>query len=167
MFRIEHTVDLFHSHTVGPDSHSRCALCDYLCSILLNIVFGIIIDTFGDLRRQREKKKQDLFHKCQICAKQAAEFDRHADGFDAHWTRDHNVWSYIFFYVHLKTKPKLDFTGVEAFVHRCLQEHSIAWFPLHKAMSLRRTGAAAEEDLGHRLASIEGGQVRCSGFMDG
>ena len=123
--------------------------------ILLNIVFGIIIDTFGDLRRQREKKKQDLFHKCQICAKNAAEFDRHADGFDVHWTRDHNIWSYIFFYVHLKTKPKLDFTGVEAYVYKCLQEHSIAWFPLHKAMSLRRKGLAAEEDLSHRLASIE------------
>ena len=35
--------------------------------VLLNIIFGIIIDTFGELRDQRNELEDEILNKCYIC----------------------------------------------------------------------------------------------------
>ena len=46
-----------------------------LCLITLNIVFGIIIDTFAELREQREHLLKLLSSRCLICGMDASDFD--------------------------------------------------------------------------------------------
>lgn len=44
--------------------------------IMLNIVGGIIIDTFGSLREEESAKSQDMMDNCFICGNLKADFDR-------------------------------------------------------------------------------------------
>jgi inositol 1,4,5-triphosphate receptor type 1 len=41
--------------------------------ITLNLIFGVIIDTFGDLRQEKQKKDYTLKYTCFICGNYTAE----------------------------------------------------------------------------------------------
>lgn len=50
-----------------------------LVIIMVNIVAGIIIDTFGSLREEENIKLADIEDKCFICGNLKTTFDRHSD----------------------------------------------------------------------------------------
>ena len=53
--------------------------------IWLNILFGIIVDTFAMLREQKAFVIDDRFNKCFICNFKRLTFDRNSErGFDRH-----------------------------------------------------------------------------------
>jgi len=61
--------------------------------IIMNIVFGIIIDTFSDLRSQRDEKTLNQTTMCFICGIGRDQFDQ--DGqtdFKSHCSYEHNKW---------------------------------------------------------------------------
>jgi hypothetical protein len=55
------------------------------------VVFGIIIDTFSDLRDQEKDKRAEMLSVCFICNLQREQFDREGNGFENHIKHDHNV----------------------------------------------------------------------------
>ena len=66
-----------------------------LLTVLLNIVFGIIIDTFAELREQKTRQGEDMANVCFICNIERVEFDRQGNGFEHHIHNDHYCWHYI------------------------------------------------------------------------
>ena len=60
--------------------------------IVLNIVFGIIIDSFAELRDHQNAMNEDMRNKCFICSLERQTFDRYSDGFEPHVAHDHNAW---------------------------------------------------------------------------
>ncbi len=65
--------------------------------IFLNVIFGIIIDTFADLRGLNKDKLDDMNNKCFICNIERSDFDRSGGGFNKHIKKEHNMWQYIFY----------------------------------------------------------------------
>lgn len=55
------------------------------------VVFGIIIDTFGELRGQAKDKQEKMASCCFICNLDNSVLDKEAGGFDLHVKHDHNV----------------------------------------------------------------------------
>jgi len=43
--------------------------------VLLNIIFGIIIDTFGDLRDERNDLEAEILTKCYICGQDKSDLE--------------------------------------------------------------------------------------------
>jgi hypothetical protein len=70
--------------------------------IFLNIIFGIIIDTFGSLRDDKNQMYEDMKNKCFICGIDRPTFDKEADGFENHIERDHQLWNYLFYIYYLQ-----------------------------------------------------------------
>lgn len=106
--------------------------------ILMNIIFGIIIDTFADLRAQNEATEEDITGRCFICHIESNIFDRESAGFEPHIKNDHNMWEYLFVIVHLRLADPTDLNGIEQYVSILLEEGKIGWFPVHKALCLER-----------------------------
>jgi inositol 1,4,5-triphosphate receptor type 1 len=52
--------------------------------LLLNLVFGIIIDAFGDMRDNRNAIEEDIKEKCFICGKKKFEFEVKNKSFHDH-----------------------------------------------------------------------------------
>jgi len=50
-------------------------------------------------------------------------------GFFRHIEKDHNLWYYVFYQVHLADKDASDHTGVESYIFSKLEEEDINWVP--------------------------------------
>mmetsp|Transcript_10430 Transcript_10430/g.8960 ORF Transcript_10430/g.8960 Transcript_10430/m.8960 type:complete len:103 (+) Transcript_10430:1928-2236(+) len=57
-------------------------------TILLNLIFGMIIDAFGELRDQKIQDEEDHANVCFICGIERSEFERHGN-YDDHVEREH------------------------------------------------------------------------------
>ena len=85
--------------------------------IALNVLFGQIIDTFASLRDDKAAIDDDIKNKCFICSITKMQFDKHSDGgMERHIKKDHNMWDYVYYIVHLKSKPTSDLTGTESYI---------------------------------------------------
>jgi ryanodine receptor 2 len=108
--------------------------------INVNIFFGIIVDSFGQLREGREFINRDQTCKCFICGIDQNEFDKTVPGgFELHIKNEHNMWSYLMFMHHISKKDPSTLNGQEAFVAACMSRKETAFFPLGKAMMLPAT----------------------------
>jgi len=104
--------------------------------ILMNCMFGIIIDTFGELRSQNQAIQDDIKNKCFICGIDRDTFDRHGKGFEHHSTHDHNMWNYLYFRIYLKRKDKTEFTGPEQYIYEKIEQRNWNFVPHLKALCL-------------------------------
>uniref|UniRef100_A0A158Q836 Inositol 1,4,5-trisphosphate receptor n=1 Tax=Elaeophora elaphi TaxID=1147741 RepID=A0A158Q836_9BILA len=113
--------------------------------IVLNLVFGVIIDTFGDLRAERNEKVDQLRNNCFICGLGRGRFDNKLVTFEEHRKNEHNLYHYLYFIVWLQIKDETEFTGPESYVANCIKEHKSDWFPRMQAMSLAEDNQEAEQ----------------------
>uniref|UniRef100_A0A4W6G6J5 Ion transport domain-containing protein n=1 Tax=Lates calcarifer TaxID=8187 RepID=A0A4W6G6J5_LATCA len=84
--------------------------------IVLNLIFGVIIDTFADLRSEKQKKEEILKTTCFICGLERDKFDNKTVTFEEHIKVEHNMWHYLFFIVLVKVKDSTEYTGPESYV---------------------------------------------------
>jgi hypothetical protein len=105
--------------------------------VLLNIIFGIIIDTFAQLRDLKNFIEEDMRTKCFICNIDRYTFDRNSYGFEKHIKEDHNVWQYLYFMVHLQEKDSTEYNGTESYCAALIDTEDISWVPLHRAICLK------------------------------
>eukprot|EP01017_Pseudomicrothorax_dubius_P027792 TRINITY_DN3245_c0_g1_i1.p1 TRINITY_DN3245_c0_g1~~TRINITY_DN3245_c0_g1_i1.p1 ORF type:complete len:523 (-),score=138.23 TRINITY_DN3245_c0_g1_i1:61-1629(-) len=114
--------------------------------ISINIIFGIIIDTFSDLRDKTSSYEYDTENVCFICSIDKWEFLRHSLSFTEHKKKEHNMWNYIFWMLYLRTKGPKDMVGLESYVNRKIVSNDYSWLPLKKALTLEeaKRGLAAE-----------------------
>ena len=120
---------------------------------MLNLVAGVIITTFGQLREEQARIKEDTEGVCFICGIDRQVFDRAStepEGFKTHIKVDHNMWNYLYFIFMLWEQDKDDDDGLEQYVRRAIDADEITWFPLNKAIRLDQA-ASAEEALLHDL----------------
>ncbi|KAF0686010.1 Aste57867_22164 [Aphanomyces stellatus] len=137
--------------------------------LLLNIIFGITIDTFGDLRMETNEREDLMQNQCFVCGVSRDTFDNHymqlgiSNGFQKHITEDHNMWSYLYFIVHLQSRDLIECTGPEAYVKILLDKDDVSWFPQHMAKCLAKTSEHSTE---HDLADIKGQLKSLSSQME-
>ncbi|XP_072886532.1 inositol 1,4,5-trisphosphate-gated calcium channel ITPR3 isoform X1 [Hemitrygon akajei] len=104
--------------------------------IVLNLIFGVIIDTFADLRSEKQKKEETLRSTCFICGLERDKFDNKTVSFEEHIKLEHNIWNYLYFIVLILEKNETDYTGPESYVYQMIKTKDLDWFPRMRAMSL-------------------------------
>mmetsp|Transcript_19064 Transcript_19064/g.28050 ORF Transcript_19064/g.28050 Transcript_19064/m.28050 type:complete len:632 (+) Transcript_19064:2-1897(+) len=153
-------------------------------TILMNIIFGIIIDTFAELRERKELIDDMITGRCFMCGIERFVFDQlsqEGNGFLDHIRNDHNMWKYLYFLVYLKERDYEDYSGGESFVfHRSLflvqdpdthevvrdretgnelkmakQNVDLLWYPQRDAMVLKDRRSSADQELMQKLHKYE------------
>jgi len=114
--------------------------------ILLNIIFGVIIDTFSALREESNMKLADMRSTCFICSLSRETLDRHG-GFTFHIDHEHNMWQYLYYIVYLRDKDPNLYTGSDQYVMNIIEKDGIEWFPVRRALSLSHTHSDIPEDV--------------------
>ncbi|ESO85062.1 hypothetical protein LOTGIDRAFT_60067, partial [Lottia gigantea] len=71
----------------------------FITTIGLNIIFGIIVDTFSEMRDLKWRAESDMKDTCFICSRNSYDFEHHGRGFDYHVKNEHNMWSYVYFII--------------------------------------------------------------------
>ncbi|KAL3848189.1 hypothetical protein ACJMK2_019063 [Sinanodonta woodiana] len=116
-------------------------------TIGLNIILGIIIDTFSQLRDSKWEIDKDMKTNCFICSRESYDFERHGSGFKKHVKMEHNQWAYLFFFIHLhETRPN-DYSALELFVYKLLLVGNFDFFPMNRSLSLENKMDKEEQKL--------------------
>ena len=108
--------------------------------ILLNLIFGMIIDAFGDLRDKRKENEEDQKNICFVCGIDRAEFERHIS-FDHHVLKEHFHWDYVFAIVYIKDKFKnrrTEMTELENYVNDKYRAKNYQWCPIGRSLTLEK-----------------------------
>ena len=99
-------------------------------NILLNIIFGIIIDTFGELREKNQEELKDIEENCFVCGNQKFLFEIKKISWGYHINLEHNPLAYLAFLVYIRHKHIDDCSGAEKYVKEKLEKNETSFFPL-------------------------------------
>jgi inositol 1,4,5-triphosphate receptor type 1 len=107
-------------------------------TIILNIVFGIIVDTFGDMRDEQFRRDEIVENTCLVCLNEKKEILETKNEFDDHIEHQHNIWNYVYFLNYLKHKPLKDLTMAEMEAWDSTKKKLHDWLPLKKSLFLKK-----------------------------
>jgi hypothetical protein len=97
--------------------------------VLLNIIFGIIIDTFGELRDKRKKIEEDVNNVCIICGREKFEFELRGSGWNEHIHLEHNLFGYLAYIIYIRRKPFNECDGLEKYVKIKIGDDNVSFLP--------------------------------------
>ena len=101
--------------------------------LVVQILAGIIIDKFSELREDTEKRVENQYSECFICGQTRESLEKQfgSEGFNFHIKHQHNLWDYLYFVAFLQAKKvnkMTDFTEMERFVQEADGNY---WFPCY------------------------------------
>eukprot|EP00050_Salpingoeca_kvevrii_P002520 m.196116 g.196116 ORF g.196116 m.196116 type:complete len:2530 (-) comp10628_c0_seq6:379-7968(-) len=106
----------------------------------LNVVFGIIVDTFSELRDEKYQIEETMESECFICSLKNYDFERFGNGFQTHVEKEHHMWNYLFFLAHIYHKPETEFTSHEQYINDLLEKQATTeFFPINRALALQHS----------------------------
>eukprot|EP00047_Mylnosiga_fluctuans_P022501 m.120906 g.120906 ORF g.120906 m.120906 type:complete len:2802 (-) comp9285_c2_seq2:1154-9559(-) len=116
--------------------------------VCLNIILGIIVDTFGNLRAEKEEGDNMLHNTCFVCGLPRQEFHVRGLSFRDH-CRTHSLWAYFNFLVLLEAKAESEFNGLESYVKHCLtgDQPDLSWIPSKATALLSTARTTAEREI--------------------
>ena len=99
--------------------------------VLLSIVFGIIIDTFAELREKSHHVENDKINNCFICGAKREALDKEKGGYENHVNHEHNLWTYAEYIIGLKFVDRQETNATNSHVIEQIEQNSIYWLPAH------------------------------------
>ncbi|CAD8200520.1 unnamed protein product [Paramecium octaurelia] len=104
--------------------------------IMINIINGIIIDTFAELRDKQQQNEYDRNNVCVICSLERWEFEKQGLQFHEHVDEVHSLSNYIAFIVHLLQVGKQNMNGIETHIYTKIINRDMSWTPLKQTQQL-------------------------------
>jgi len=104
--------------------------------IIVNIINGIIVDTFQALREQNNKKDDILQNFCYICSLDRAQFEIKGVNFEKHVSIDHKIQNYFDYLIKIQGTDEQDLNSLDSQVLHAIREFKTDFFPNKKAKSL-------------------------------
>jgi len=107
--------------------------------VLLNIILGIIIDTFSKLRVDKQEREDKTRNNCLICGIDRLTFHNvknEVTAFSNHIKEHHHVWNYLYFIFYIWGQDKDDDDGLELYVRKLVHDIDVSWFPSGRAITL-------------------------------
>jgi inositol 1,4,5-triphosphate receptor type 1 len=110
------------------------------------VVFGIIVDTFSELRDEKQQIQEAMNSECFICSRKAYEFDRYGTAFNEHVKTEHHQWNYLYYMLYLEDLDHTDYDSNQQYFHTALASEAEATvFPINKARCLAKMEDEAED----------------------
>ena len=116
--------------------------------LALNMVFGIIIDSFGALREEETEREVYMNSYCMVCSIHKAEFEAAGVSFYRHIQVDHNIEDYIAFMIRLLINQKNLSYDLDFSIYQLLLSQNVSWFPNKSTKYLGRRCLTSRERLG-------------------
>lgn len=112
----------------------------------LQVVFGIIVDTFSELRDEKQQISEAMNSECFICSRKAYEFDRYGTPFADHVKDEHHQWNYLYYMLYLEDLDHTDYdSNQQYFADALASEAEATVFPINKARCLAKMEDEAED----------------------
>ena len=114
--------------------------------LLLNMVNGVIVTTFSQIRQERETKEEDKENKCFICSINRVEFEKRKISFEDHNNKEHSYKTYIKYLLHLKFKNEDEMDFDESHIYKSVDKKDVGCFPIKRSFSIGRGHDIKDEE---------------------
>lgn len=101
-------------------------------------MFGIIVDTFGDMRDEQFRRDEIVENTCLVCLNEKKDILESKNEFDDHIDHQHNIWNYVYFLNYLKHKSFKDLSMSEMEAWESTRKKLHDWLPLKKSIFLKK-----------------------------
>ena len=114
--------------------------------LLLNMINGVIVSTFSQIRENSQNKDDDINNYCFICNIERKIFEKKKIDFKKHQDEEHNLEHYIMFFIYVKRINPKDLDADQSFIVQCLNEKQNTCFPLKMSKSIGEVKDEQTED---------------------
>lgn len=101
------------------------------------MIFGIIIDTFADLRDQVKDRNTDMNTVCFVCGNERKDFEAKNKSFENHIKNEHDPFIYVHYLTYLTNKNVTDLNGIELWVYENMLTNALDWIPIENTEFLK------------------------------
>lgn len=113
--------------------------------ILSKVLTGLILSTFGALRKAAAARDAQLKNVCFVSGLARAAYgdlalERPAPTYDELVQTTQNHWEYVNMVLHLMKKNPSEYTGCETFVQACLDAGDLRWVPAKTSYAIQAAG---------------------------
>ncbi|KAM3134788.1 hypothetical protein pb186bvf_013113 [Paramecium bursaria] len=133
------TDEYYNSVGLTPDSDANLYwgiyFYEFTFFILFNIlftqiIFGVILDTFGELRDARQDLINEIQQKCFVCSLGRNDIDsKGAKGQYYHIYLEHNAYHMLFYIIYIQKKNLNSCNILEQYVKKCIEKQETDFFP--------------------------------------
>ena len=97
--------------------------------IMIDLVFGIILGTFAEMREKERVKTMDKYNHCFICHNTKNGVEKKDEDFNRHREIRHNLWNYVNYMLFLKLTPIEDLNAINSYARESLDDKNIIFLP--------------------------------------
>ena len=97
--------------------------------LLLNMINGVIVTTFGQIREDSTNREKDESTVCFICSIKKCDIEQKGQSFENHVKEDHSVKTYIRYLVSLYLMELNNMDQDQYEVYNCVQKNDVKFFP--------------------------------------
>ena len=97
--------------------------------LLMSVLFGIIIDTFGKLRDERTELYDKINNACYVCDQTRNRIELGGKGWSYHFQVEHSPFAYLAYLVRLMDVEEKERNGIESYVYKLFKETDSSFFP--------------------------------------
>ena len=97
--------------------------------VMLKILYGIILDSFSELRQTHNLIEKDMTNNCFICNLDKDECEKNNINFQEHCEKVHNVWDYAFYMITLRMNDTTNLNAINLRNKQKILEKSVDWLP--------------------------------------
>ena len=98
--------------------------------IMINLFFGIIVDTFAALREKTYKIEEDKKNTCFICQITRDRAMNKNINLEKHVKNLHNIWNYVYYIAYLHINNEKNFKTLETKVLNKIEQGDTSWLPI-------------------------------------
>ena len=102
----------------------------------MNLILGIIIDAFANIRDEKNSIENEIRGRCFICGLERFEFENRKKSWRDHIEKEHNAYAYLYFILYVHSKPFNQCTGIEKHVKGLTMREDPSLFPMGQCISL-------------------------------
>ena len=106
--------------------------------IILNIVNGIIVDTFQEIRENNNTLYEEKKNTCFICQLNRTLFESNGISFDEHVLKEHNILYYFCYLFKLHKTDAHDLNSVDFQVYNSINNSKVNFFPIDRANGIQK-----------------------------
>ena len=100
--------------------------------IMIDLVFGIILGTFSDMREKERKHDSDKINNCFICHINRETVEKRKEDFKFHRDKKHYLWNYVDYMIFLKFSQLHDLNAMNSFARHNLDLKNICFLPSYE-----------------------------------
>ena len=97
--------------------------------LLLNMINGVMVTTFGQIREDSCNRDDDMNNICFICSIPRYEIEKQGISFEHHIKKEHSVKTYVRYLLSLYLMDSNDMDQDQYYVYNCLEKNGVEFFP--------------------------------------